>query len=62
MTPEPQWLQKACGGSPLRRWGPYLSERQWGTAEDYSEDGDPWSYCSHDQVCALPGAGRGREQ
>jgi mannosylglycerate hydrolase MGH1-like protein len=34
-----------------RRWGPYLSERQWGTVrEDYSESGDAWSYFSHDQA------------
>ncbi|BDD04692.1 glucosidase [Aureibacter tunicatorum] len=31
-------------------WGPYLSERQWGTVrEDYSEDGNAWNYFSHDQ-------------
>ena len=31
-----------------KRWGPYLSERQWGTVrEDYSENGDPWSYFPH---------------
>lgn len=34
-----------------RRWGPYLSERQWGTVrEDYSPDGDAWNYFSHDQA------------
>ncbi len=34
-----------------RRWGPYLSERQWGTVrEDYSESGDAWNYFSHDQA------------
>jgi len=32
-----------------KRWGPYLSERQWGTVrEDYSVDGDCWNYFSHD--------------
>ncbi|MFA6917094.1 MAG: glucosidase [Parachlamydiales bacterium] len=32
-------------------WGPYLSERQWGTVrEDYSEDGNAWAYFSHDQA------------
>ena len=37
-------------GIPWKRWGPYLSERQWGTVrEDYSEDGDAWNYFSHDQ-------------
>ena len=34
-----------------RRWGPYLSERQWGTVrEDYSASGDAWSYFNHDQA------------
>ncbi|HBP88374.1 MAG TPA: glucosidase, partial [Nitrospiraceae bacterium] len=33
-----------------KRWGPYLSERQWGTVrEDYSPHGDAWEYFSHDQ-------------
>jgi hypothetical protein len=33
------------------RWGPYVSERQWGTVrEDYSADGDAWNYLSHDQA------------
>lgn len=33
------------------RWGPYVSERQWGTVrEDYSASGDAWSYLSHDQA------------
>jgi hypothetical protein len=32
-------------------WGPYLSERQWGTVrEDYSDSGDAWNYFSHDQA------------
>jgi hypothetical protein len=32
-----------------RRWGPYLSERQWGTVrEDYSENGTAWDYFTHD--------------
>ena len=34
-----------------KKWGPYLSERQWGTVrEDYSEDGNAWEYFSHDQA------------
>src|SRR5437660_8750828 len=38
-------------GIPWRRWGPYLSERQWGTVrEDYSQDGNAWSYFTHDQA------------
>ena len=36
--------------APWRRWGPYLSERQWGTVrEDYSDNGAAWDYFSHDQ-------------
>jgi hypothetical protein len=36
---------------PWRQWGPYLSERQWGTVrEDYSNDGNAWGYFSHDQA------------
>ncbi|MGL4650525.1 MAG: MGH1-like glycoside hydrolase domain-containing protein, partial [Caldilineaceae bacterium] len=35
---------------PWKKWGPYLSERQWGTVrEDYSDDGNAWAYFSHDQ-------------
>ena len=38
-------------GIPWKKWGPYLSERQWGTVrEDYSADGDAWNYFSHDQA------------
>jgi hypothetical protein len=34
-----------------KRWGPYLSEREWGTVrEDYSADGDCWNYFTHDQA------------
>src|SRR5215211_1062214 len=37
-------------GPQWKMWGPYLSERQWGTVrEDYSEDGNAWDYFSHDQ-------------
>ena len=36
---------------PWKKWGPYLSERQWGTVrEDYSRDGNAWDYFSHDQA------------
>src|SRR6201985_1230359 len=36
---------------PWRKWGPYLSERQWGTVrEDYSSNGDAWNYITHDQA------------
>jgi len=36
-------------GTPWKKWGPYLSERQWGTVrEDYSQDGNAWNYFSYD--------------
>ena len=36
---------------PWKKWGPYLSERQWGTVrEDYSESGDAWNYFPHDHA------------
>src|SRR5262245_23364601 len=38
-------------GVAWRKWGPYLSERQWGTVrEDRSRTGDAWNDCSHDQA------------
>src|SRR5438046_4094893 len=55
--------KEACGAEALRlakdrrreknwkRWGPYLSERQWGTVrEDYSPGGDTWGYFTHDHA------------
>src|SRR5262245_33750337 len=37
--------------APWRKWGPYLSERQWGTVrEDYSENGDAWNHFTHDHA------------
>ena len=34
-----------------KQWGPYLSERQWGTVrEDYSENGDAWNFFTHDHA------------
>ena len=51
-TAEQQRLAEARERGVLwRKWGPYLSERQWGTVrEDYSEDGNAWDYFSHDQA------------
>ena len=51
-TPEHERLEQArTGAAPWKAWGPYLSERQWGTVrEDYSEDGDAWNYFTHDQA------------
>jgi Mannosylglycerate hydrolase MGH1-like glycoside hydrolase domain len=37
--------------APWKKWGPYLSERQWGTVrEDYSDSGNAWDYFTHDQA------------
>ena len=37
--------------APWKKWGPYLSERQWGTVrEDYSETGDAWNYFTHEHA------------
>ena len=37
-------------GIPWKKWGPYLSERQWGTVrEDYSSNGDAWNFFTHEQ-------------
>ena len=52
MTAEQRRLEEARERSvPWKAWGPYLSERQWGTVrEDYSEGGDAWNYFTHDQA------------
>jgi len=52
MTREKTRLQEAAlQGIAWKKWGPYLSERQWGTVrEDYSNNGDAWNYFSHDQA------------
>ncbi len=51
-TAEDQRLLDAREGrAAWRRWGPYVSERQWGTVrEDYSADGDAWRHFPHDQA------------
>ena len=52
MNAEQQRLNKnAEKDIPLELWGPYLSERQWGTVrEDYSENGDAWNYFKHEHA------------
>ncbi len=51
LNAEDRRLQEQREGVGWKTWGPYLSERQWGTVrEDYSDDGDAWSYLSHDQA------------
>ena len=51
-TSELQRLSDARHGQmPWMKWGPYLSERQWGTVrEDYSDSGDAWNFFTHDQA------------
>src|SRR5467141_520379 len=51
-TAENERLEAATFQSiPWKKWGPYLSERQWGTVrEDYSEGGDAWNFFTHDQA------------
>jgi Mannosylglycerate hydrolase MGH1-like glycoside hydrolase domain len=52
MDAEKKRLEEMRGQkAPWTKWGPYLSERQWGTVrEDYSQDGNAWAYFSHDQA------------
>ncbi len=50
-TAEHLRLEAARDGVPWMKWGPYLSERAWGTVrEDYSRDGIPWEYFPHDHA------------
>ncbi|MGB7196864.1 MAG: glucosidase [Acidobacteriaceae bacterium] len=51
-NPESDRLEETrTANVPWKKWGPYLSERQWGTVrEDYSQDGNAWDYFSHDQA------------
>lgn len=52
LTIEKQRLaEHKTGEASWKKWGPYLSERQWGTVrEDYSEEGDAWNYLPHDHA------------
>src|SRR5947207_653205 len=52
LTAEQQRLDETKAGQPdWKRWGPFLSERQWGTVrEDYSEGGTAWEYFPHDHA------------
>ncbi len=48
---EAERLEAAHAGVAWKKWGPYVSERQWGTVRaDYSSDGAAWEYFSHDQA------------
>ena len=52
LTAEDRRLEEIRLGKPQwRRWGPYVSDRSWGTVrEDYSHDGDAWTYFTHDMA------------
>jgi hypothetical protein len=52
MDAEHRRLEEARSkAAPWKKWGPYLSERQWGTVrEDYSDSGNAWDYLTHDQA------------
>jgi hypothetical protein len=54
MPPDPErarLLERQAGKANWNRWGPYLSERAWGTVrEDYSANGDAWNYFPHDHA------------
>ncbi|HZK91120.1 MAG TPA: glucosidase [Stellaceae bacterium] len=50
-TAEGRRLEETRTGAPWRRWGPYVSDRQWGTVrEDYSPHGNAWEYLPHDHA------------
>ena len=50
-TVEGQRLATSAAGAAWQQWGPYLSERQWGTVrEDYSPHGNAWEYFPHDHA------------
>ena len=50
-TEEERLRESREGNAPWKKWGPYLSERQWGTVrEDYSRSGNAWEYFPHDQA------------
>src|ERR1700745_288470 len=53
-NPEQKRLDEAdAHRQPWRKWGPYVSERQWGTVrEDYSANGDAWNSFPHDHARA----------
>jgi hypothetical protein len=59
VTAEQIWLEDAHGQKiAWKKWGPYLSERQWGTVrEDCSEDGDAWIISATIRLAAGPIAG-----
>ena len=63
MNAEKQRLEEdRLGKQSWRKWGPYLSERQWGTVrEDYSANGDAWNYFPTTRPGVRPIAGEKTE-
>ncbi|HYV95315.1 MAG TPA: glucosidase [Chitinophagales bacterium] len=50
-TEKNRLLEPNSGKIPWKKWGPYLTDRQWGTVrEDYSADGSAWEYSTHDMA------------
>src|SRR5689334_21774417 len=50
-APTPEHARLLGGDPAWRQWGPYLSERAWGTVrEDYSAEGSAWTYFPHDHA------------
>ena len=46
---EKERLSRSNNNKSWKKWGPYLSDRQWGTVrEDYSKEGNVWGYINHD--------------
>src|SRR6478735_2073312 len=51
MSIEKDRLKESSADKPWKKWGPYLTERQWGTVrEDYSEDGAAWNFTTHEMA------------
>lgn len=50
-NPERERVRNTTNNTGWKKWGPYLSERQWGTVrEDYSDHGYAWGYLTHDMA------------
>ena len=50
-TEQARLAEPSAPDSDWKKWGPYLSERQWGTVrEDYSPQGRAWEYFPHDHA------------
>jgi hypothetical protein len=61
-NPEKERLLQSSNNRNWKKWGPYLSDRQWGTVrEDYSTEGNTWDFVNHDlaRVMRIAGAKKG---